>query len=89
MLTEAQIRQAFERRIEPIETTAGYRAAAVAVGLAVVLLPLLYVAFVAGAAWGCWWYATVAMPAIFANVRNPKVLVLAATPLWSLDIFLS
>lgn len=44
--------------IAPVRTTLAYRAALALVGLMMVLLPLLYVALIAGAAWGVWWHLT-------------------------------
>ncbi|MFN7920329.1 MAG: M48 family metalloprotease [Bryobacteraceae bacterium] len=81
MLTQAEIRSAFTRRIDPVRTTAAYRLAVVGVAFAMVLLPLLYVALIVGSAWGCWWYATTVMPYVISNVRNGKLIVIAATPL--------
>jgi len=44
--------------IAPVRTTVGYRVALALVALMMVLLPLVYVALIAGAAWGVWWHLT-------------------------------
>lgn len=42
--------------IEPVRTTFAYRLALAAVALAMVLLPLTYVAMIGGVAYGVWWH---------------------------------
>ena len=43
-------------RIEPVRTTFAYRFALAAVALAMILLPLAYVAMIGGVACGVWWH---------------------------------
>lgn len=45
-------------RIEPVRTTFAYRFALAAVALAMILLPLVYLTLIGGAAWGVWWHLT-------------------------------
>lgn len=53
-----ELAAALDTRIEPVQKPKGYRLAAAGVMVGMVLLPLIYVAFVAGLAWGVGWYAT-------------------------------
>ena len=50
-------------KVAPVPVATGYRVALVAVAVAMVLLPLVYLAIVAGAAWGGYAYLRHAWPA--------------------------
>jgi len=71
----------FTDRIEPVRVKASYKLAIALVAVAMVLLPLLYCAVVAGAAYAWWIYLVVGLPAILDASTNVKVIVLAFTPL--------
>ncbi len=79
-----EIRQGFVAdRIPKVRVAPLYRMGLVLVTVAMVLLPLVYLALIAATAWGVWWYADFALP-IFESLHGRGLLlalVLYVTPL--------
>ncbi len=65
---------AFDGRLEPVKTSLLYRLGILAVFCASVLLPVVYLAIIALAASGVWWYARHAA-IMFSFVRSPRLLI--------------
>ncbi|MCP3918359.1 MAG: M48 family metalloprotease [bacterium] len=66
---------ALKRPVERRETPAMYRVSLMLVSVLMVALPLVYVAIVAGAGWGVYWYATHGAE-LFADVESSRAYVL-------------
>ena len=68
--------QAFDGDVEPVRTTLGYRFGIVLVTFAMLLLPLIYMALIAGVGYFVYWHATKNL-SHFASMRNSWILVFA------------
>src|SRR5438270_679248 len=55
--TGAQLATAFDGKLQPLRASPLYLLASMLVFVAMVLLPFVYFAIIAGAAAGVWWYA--------------------------------
>ena len=55
--SQQRVLAAFEGGIEPVRVSGLYRLGMAVVALAMVLLPLIYLAIIAGTAWGVWYHA--------------------------------
>lgn len=77
-----QLLEAFEGPIAPVPVPVLYRVALFGVAVVMVLLPLLYVGLIAGAAYGLYWYATGPGLALFSGRGGGQFrLLLYLTPL--------
>src|SRR5262245_7104261 len=69
--TGAQLATAFDGQLEPARTSVLYRLAIVLVFFAMILLPVIYFAIIAGAAAGVGWYAVHATT-MFRGIRSGR-----------------
>src|SRR5262249_32584491 len=73
--TGTQLATAFDGRLEPVRTSPLYFLATFFVFIAMVLLPIVYLAIITGAAAGVYWYAVHAT-GMFHHVRGGRVVLL-------------
>lgn len=73
-LSSAELATAFDGKLERVGVPLGYRIGVVLVAGAMILLPMLYFAIIAAAAWLVWWHMTHSV-AMFEHVRVGRAVI--------------
>ncbi len=73
-----QILEAAEARMPRHRTSIAYRFSLAIVALVMVLLPLIYLAIIAGVGWGAWWHTTHNYGMLTASGARGKALFFVA-----------